>query len=356
MKFLEISKTQYKVSDFISWQKSKTLLLSPKYQRRSVWDSSKKSFFVDTIIRGLPVPIIFLRERPTELSTYESVREVVDGQQRIRTLISFANPDILKDYRKERDYFTISKAHSKELAGLDFQSLPDEYKRKILDYQFSVHVLPSDVEDRELLAIFSRLNSTGVKLNYQELRNAQFFGELKTSVYQEAYTQLNRWLDWKIFNDTAISRMDEVELSSELYIYMLKGIRAKTARLIDSAYQEYNENFSDRDIIENQFRVTMDTIDEYFRKDIPVTAFRKKTLFYVLFCVIHTLLFCNKHDIKTRGTVKFNITAAKVILQLAESISDEKAARDVLEAAERRTTHLSSRNTIYHYFISALKQ
>ncbi|MCX5783137.1 MAG: DUF262 domain-containing protein, partial [Elusimicrobia bacterium] len=72
---VETTKTLYKISDFISWQTSKNLSLSPSFQRRSVWKESAKSYLIDTIVRGLPIPIIFLREK-TDPNTLETKREV----------------------------------------------------------------------------------------------------------------------------------------------------------------------------------------------------------------------------------------------------------------------------------------
>ena len=54
-----------------------------------------------------------------------------------------------------------------------------DLQQRILDYQFSVHVLSPGVDDREVLSIFARMNSTGVKLNPQELRNAEYFGDVQ---------------------------------------------------------------------------------------------------------------------------------------------------------------------------------
>ena len=59
------------------------------------------------------------------------------------------------------------------------------------------------------------MNSTGVKLNAQELRNAEFFGEFKEVCYELATEQLNRWRHWGIFSPDRIARMMEVELTSE---------------------------------------------------------------------------------------------------------------------------------------------
>lgn len=132
MKLWDIHRTVYKVSDFYSWQKDNSLILSPKYQRRSVWTPQKKSFLIDTIIRNLPIPIIFIRERNTDLDSFTQKREVVDGQQRLRTILSFINPKIIKNYDQNKDHFTISRAHNKSLAGKTFTELDDDIKKLFL--------------------------------------------------------------------------------------------------------------------------------------------------------------------------------------------------------------------------------
>src|SRR5262249_20122911 len=128
------------VSDFIGWQKNGSLILNPDFQRRSVWKLKAKSYLIDTIIKGLPIPIIFIRDRKSNLDTFAPLRDVVDGQQRLRTVIAFVKPDLLTDLDPSRDVFKISKSHSKEFAGKTFKELPTDIQNQILDYQFSVNV------------------------------------------------------------------------------------------------------------------------------------------------------------------------------------------------------------------------
>jgi hypothetical protein len=68
----DIKRTTFSVGDFLSWQKANALELSPSFQRRSVWTKAQKSYFVDTVYRGLPVPIIFIRER-TDVETLSTI-------------------------------------------------------------------------------------------------------------------------------------------------------------------------------------------------------------------------------------------------------------------------------------------
>lgn len=94
IKTLNISRTQFTVGDFVSWMRNGELDLSPSFQRRPVWKKSAKSYLIDTIVRGLPTPIIFLRQI-TDTKKLTTKRQVVDGQQRIRTLLSFIDRKLL---------------------------------------------------------------------------------------------------------------------------------------------------------------------------------------------------------------------------------------------------------------------
>lgn len=351
MKNLEMLKTVYSVSDFLQWQKAGGLQLSPSFQRRPVWKAGAKSYLLDTIIRGLPIPIIFLRDQKTNLGTLKAKREVVDGQQRIRTLLSFIDPECLADYSEEVDSFEISRAHSKEYAGLSFGKLPADVRQRILDYQFSVHVIPAGIDDREVLQIFARMNATGVKLNDQEIRNAEWFGEFKTTVYELASEQLTRWRDWAIFTEYNIARMEEVELTSEFALLMIRGLSGKTQSALDEIYGKYDSDFPAQTEVRRRFRFVMDQIDESFGVHLEDTPFARKTLFYSLFAAVYLKLFGQvKIDKRVKpGSVSSGWTSK--LLSRGTKIQNETAPKKVLEAASRRTTHSSSRKALVGYLL-----
>ena len=104
------------------------------------------------------------------------------------------------------------------------------------------------------------MNSTGVKLNKQELRNAEFYGEFKSTAYDLAYQNLNNWRNWKIFNEQDIARMSEVEETSDLMIMMLQGVVGKSQPNIDKAYKNMDELFTEKSIISKRFSLVMDKI------------------------------------------------------------------------------------------------
>jgi hypothetical protein len=352
----QVSKTHYKVSDFFTWAKAGTLILSPSFQRRSVWPLGAKSYLLDTIVRGLPIPIIFLREQKTDLNTLEPKREVVDGQQRIRTLLDFVAPTVLKDFDPARDSFTIKPAHNKELAGKAFKDLPTDVRQNILDFQFSVHILPSSVDDREVLQIFARMNATGVKLNAQELRNAAFFGEFKTSMYAISAEQLPRWRRWRIFTEAQIARMAEVEITSEFAQLMIKGIVGKTQRGIDTLYKELEDQWPDKAEVERRFRHCMDELDNAIGGDLANTQFRNRAAFHALFAAVYNTTFQIGSALKKKKADPLPPNFKARILKISDAIHDAKAPEKVLEGLARRTTHKDSRKTVIDYLDSQLSR
>ena len=348
---LTIHKTFYKVADFLSWRKNESLVLSPYFQRRSVWDKGAKSYLIDTVYRGLPIPIIFLRDRGVNTKTFEPIREVIDGQQRLRTLISFISPDLLKDYNADRDAFTVTKTHNPDIAGLKFDDLPEDAKQQLLNYEFSVHVIPSSVDDRDIIQIFRRMNSTNFTLKKQELLNAQFFGEFKTSQYLLSAEQLERWRTWKVFTEDEIARMQEVELTSEISITISeKKVLGKSNSIIDKYYKTFDPQYPNKIEIEKRFRETMDFINQNFVGNKNEFVFFKKTIFYTFFITCYDLLFGLNSSLSVNLKPKV-ISPAKIaaLKNKSDLIKGKTAPADVLEASDRRTTNVKERTLLYTF-------
>ena len=137
--------------------------MDPPYQRRSVWNQSFKDYFVDTVLLGLPAPAIFLFE---EISPEgRSVYHVVDGKQRLTTLLEFAS-----------DAFPVSdKSQTGQQAGTYFSALSPETRKDFWGYPFLVEYVPSN-DEGIISGIFDRINRNVAKLTAQELRHAKLDG------------------------------------------------------------------------------------------------------------------------------------------------------------------------------------
>ena len=326
----------YKVIDFFNWQREGSLELSPSFQRRPVWNYSQKSLLIDSIVRGLPIPIIFLRELPPDLETLKSKRQVVDGQQRIRTVLSFIDPKSLGKNLTGRDIFQVRKIHNEIISKKDFSDLSPEIKNQILYYEFAVNILPSDTDDPMVLKIFSRMNSTGVKLNSQELRNANFSGDLKQTAFDLSMEQLEKWRNWEIFTENAIARMNEVDLTSDLIMLILKGITTKDKRSLDNLYCDYENDFIGKEIVQNRFRFVMESINNILGDKIKKLIFKNATLFYYLFALFYDLHFSLNSVVENKQPNPLPKKIEQKILILNNFYLDQ-VPKDLQSEAPRRT-------------------
>ena len=347
-----LQRTTFTVADFLGWMRNRELKLSPSFQRRPVWKSKAKSYFIDTIVRGLPVPIIFLRERIDTTNT-SIIREVVDGQQRLRTVISYINGALLSDYDRRSDDFSISRAHNRDIAGLAFTDLSEDLKKRILGYQFSVDVLPRSASDQDVLQIFKRMNSTGQKLNAQELRNAEFSGYFAQLAYEMALEQLDRWRQWEIFKEDEIARMEEVELSSEIIIMIIRGLFGKTKSVIDGYYSQYEDKeIPYASVIQDRFRYLFDKMDEQLGSSISGSSLKRKAVFFNVAAVTYDLMFGLGSNItESKRSLALPRNYAKNLLLAGEQLDAGEATKEAAESAARRTTHLSSRRSVVNYLL-----
>ncbi len=348
MEDIDIKRTVFSVADFLDWQTQDSLELNPPFQRRSVWRAGAKSFLVDTVVRGLPTPLIFIRER-IDLETLRHVREVIDGQQRLRTLIGFIDEKALADFEPERDRFTVRREHNRAMSGKTFKQLDAEIRGRILGYQFSTHVLPSSMEDRDILAIFQRLNSTGTPLNKQELRNAKYFGAFKTLMYQLAYEQLERWLSWQIFNEDQISRMDEVEFTSDLARNMLEGVAGRSHVGLNRLYDQYDGSFGGGTEFARRFRKTMDTIDDVLGTEIARTVFSGQVYFFTLFTFVYDRLYGLGSALEKKAPASLRSGIREALLEASTNFRTANVPDAVLDAVQRASADYGRRVTRLAY-------
>lgn len=264
----------YTINDFLEWKNRDQLILVNKFQRRSVWKPVAKSFLIDSIIRGIPLPKIFIRQI-TDVKNQTTKREVIDGQQRLRAIFEFIN-----------DGFPIRISHNSDYGGMNYSNLPEEIKESILTYKLSVDNIIG-LDDSEIMDIFARLNTYSVKLNSQELINAKYFGLFKQLVYDLGHKYNTFWIDNKIFTEYQVMRMMEVELTADIIIGMLDGVQfRKNAKLF---YDKYEEKFDERFEITNKFHETIAILCNIFQDRFKDSIFRKQSLFYSLFLAIYSI-------------------------------------------------------------------
>lgn len=349
-----ITRTNFRVADFLSWQRGGELQLSPAFQRRSVWNPSQKSFLLDTVVRGLPIPIVFIRDS-INLETRTSIKEMVDGQQRIRSLLSFVDPTCLPDYEATRDAFTIRAVHNAPLAGKAFDQLAPSVQRDILGYEMSTHILPLEFEDRDVLQVFARMNSTGLKLTPQELRNAQYAGDFKTVAYELATEQLDRWREWGVFTEDQISRMKEVEVVSDLLMNIVRGLTGKTQTRIEKFYADHDAEWAESGRVASRFQHTMETISKVLGSEFRSTAWRSEVNFFTLFCVVYDIEWGLGAKLAKASPNRLPPSAGSKLLDIGVKLREGNVPKKVLDAMQRASADLGRRRTRFEYVKNELQ-
>ncbi len=314
-------RAEYTPLDFAQWKASSSLSLTPKFQRRGVWKPAARSFFVDSLLRGMPVPPIYLREMQSP-ERDRVIREVVDGQQRIAAVLDFMEGK-----------YRLAKTLKGSWAGKPFNGLATEEQDRVTTYAFSVEVFHG-ISDLEVLEIFSRLNTYSVSLNRQELRNGRFFGLFKQSVYSIAYEHLEFWRRHRIFTEQNIARMLEAEFVSEVFIAFLAGQQDKK-KSIEAFYDKYDDEFPDQSRTEKRFREVVDEIQESLGDNLAATVFRRPPILYSLFCV----LYHRQHGLPgvSRPTPKKRLSQEER-MTLREAVESLSARVDAARAGEEAPT------------------
>ena len=344
------------VRDFEEWQEKGELELAPKFQRREVWIEKARSYLIDTIIRGKPIPKIYMRQdvNPTNRRTK---REIVDGQQRLKTVLTFI-----------KDGFKLSKTHSQEYGGKYFSQLDEQTRLEILRYEFSVDLL-QDMPDPDVYDVFARINTYSVSLKPQELRNAKWFGEFKSAAYKIGNEFVRFWQANQIFTAKQMLRMAEVEFVSELLIAMSAGIREGSKKVIDNYYRQWDDVFPSRAMMEKRFRDIMDIIGGILETKLPDLSLRATRLFYPMFCALYHLKFglpkltVSRESFKPSDYPKLRIALEKVdsLIDKVETAEQDHEAvhlasdeRRFYDAYSRHWVHADKRTVLTVYICKLL--
>lgn len=216
------------VQDVLNLHDRQELDINPWYQRRAVWRDPQKAYLINTIHEKKPVPSIYIRHK-IDLESERSIKEVVDGQQRVRCLLEYRTGGF-------------AARHPAHARPVKYEQLSKPERVGFLQTALSVGYLIG-ASDGDVIEIFARINSVAKTLNPQEKRNAQFSGAFKQFSLKEAVERLPFWRDNAIFTDIDISRMIEVQFVSDLAMNLLEGLQDFSGPRLSKYYKDNDDEF-----------------------------------------------------------------------------------------------------------------
>ncbi|SEL57059.1 GmrSD restriction endonuclease domain-containing protein [Nitrosovibrio tenuis] len=168
---VEMSIKGESIQSLYGYYLANTFLVNRRYQRKLVWTIEEKRSFIDSIIKGYPVPLVLLAEISS--STPKRLLEIIDGMQRLNAIVSF----IEQEFDVNGEYFDLdTMADTKLLKDtgklIQKQNVMNRTVcANLVRYQVPLSVYP-ETGKNHVDEVFRRLNSNGRHLSKQELRQA----------------------------------------------------------------------------------------------------------------------------------------------------------------------------------------
>lgn len=310
--------------------------LNPGYQRRRVWkDNKRKSLLIESLMLRIPIPAFYFYENE------DGQYQVIDGQQRLTTIKEFVSGEFRltgleylgNDYNKK-----------------NFNDLDTKYIQRIYRTQIAVNILDARSPKNVIYDIFRRVNTGGMNLNPQEMRNAICKQEVRDFLVKSTHNQnyLNATRG-RVSDD----RMDSQELVLRFYAFyksydyekkILHYDYANIAAMLDDAIENLNKmKPENRENLFQKFDLAMERSWKAFGK----YAFSKvycdgnvinRNLDYInksLFSSFSVLLMDSKYD-----NIDIKAQQKKILQSLANALEDHHYTNSItVGTGDRRNVY-----------------
>lgn len=336
---LVTSVVDYNLGTLADLVQTKAVDLSPEYQRRFRWDPIRQSKLIESFLMNVPVPPIFLNE--DKYGQYS----VIDGKQRLNTIFEFL---------RGRLRLTGLEIFS-DINDNTFDSLPSRLQTVIKTRPTlrAIIILRQSDEDVKF-EVFQRLNTGGVQLNPQEIRNSTYTGPLnnaildlsvnkqfhkllgitnkdKSAIYQEMrdaelvlryFTFRNTWQD---FSGGMKRQMDEYMRNNshmgESGLEELKNDFLNTVNVVEAAFGEHSFQrwMPEKRIWRRQVLASLYDAQMFACKDLSTERMNKDRILVTMKSLFENIEFRKFIDSAT-NTPGFFQARIKVIKGMLEKI------------------------------------
>lgn len=258
---MKTAPTNKKIREIVNSVREGKIIPRPEFQRRLVWKIEDKNHFLDSVLKGYPFPEIYLADGDVDLETGLGTQLLVDGLQRVSTLVQYfdGSPDL------------------KLVSVPAYKDLDNDKKAGFLQYDVAVRDLGSISKD-EIVEVFRRINATKYSLTDIEVSNAVYRGDLKE--FAEELSTDEFFARNRVFGPLDFRRMGDLRFALLIIVTILGGYFNRDDKF-EEFLELYNDEFPQRDELRIEFRSVFDFIDECgFSKKSRV--WRKADLFTLI--------------------------------------------------------------------------
>ncbi|WP_415939315.1 DUF262 domain-containing protein [Streptomyces sp. 039-1] len=239
--------------------------LAPDFQRRAgIWTDRAQSRLIESLLLRIPISNFHMAQGD------EDKWAVVDGVQRLTTIARFMAPEVTPDLGpltlRGMDYLW-------KLDGSTYQDLTGRLKIRLRETQLTIHIMQQGTPDAVKHNVFSRINTTGMRLTPQELRHALVRGPVREFLADLAEDpSFGEATRWSVSNE----RMADREMVLRFLAFRLTNPAEHSEKDFDqfltgAMYEVNSLNEERREQLAREFRIAMRCARDLFREH----AFRK---------------------------------------------------------------------------------
>jgi Protein of unknown function DUF262 len=342
---MQVTPSTFTVAQYCHAFEAKEIVVNNDYQRGRVWPPAARSYLIDTLLSGYPIPKMSLYQK-TDLRTRQTINEIVDGQQRSVTIYDFFSNNLRLSGRSS-------------WGGKRYDDLDEDEQQRFVAYQLSVDLFVAATES-DIRQVFRRMNSYTVPLNKQEQRHATYQGDFKWFIVEmvELYSQALR--DTGVFTERNLARMDDAKLLTDICFSVSNGIKSQSEKLLDEFYAEgeqaYEMEAEMRSRLEQIFSVILEWRDLH---DGPLM--RSYQVYTLALAITHCQQPVDELNdaYQLDGPVRIdNAYALPNLTLLAETLENPEAEPDLADfvhASSAATTRIGPRTTRFQRLCEALQ-
>lgn len=304
-KEIDYNTRDYSIDFLIQQFRDDEFYIPDEYQRQYIWNDVDKNRFVESILLGLPIPLMFFSD------TEDGRCEIIDGAQRTQAMEEFMSGDLILSKLKKLT----------SLNGFSYNDIPVYFRKKFDKTNMRVIVLSDDTSLEIRQEIFNRINTTGREANASEIRRGSFRGPFMD--FLMGCTKDLLFVEVCPISETMTKRYEQLELVIRFFAFLdhYQDFTHRVDSFLDKYIESRKDSF-DQVRMQSEFKTMLRFVKNYFPNGFAKTARAKST-----------------------PRVRFEAISVGVALALREKPNLVPGSMDWLESPEfykHTTTHASN--------------
>jgi len=345
---MQIVPTSLTVADYCQGMERGEIVVNHDYQRSDkVWPLVARSFLIETILLGYPIPKLFLHQ-VTDIKTRRTMKAIVDGQQRSTAIRDFYNGNLKLSPSLDLE----------DAAGHTYGELPENLQNEFLNYGLSLDLFVGATED-DVREVFRRMNLFTVPLNPEEQRHAVYQGKFKWFVHKIARGFADPFQRIGLFSSKQLVRMADTKLLTEIVHAILNGFTTTDRRRLDALYKSRDGAFPEEEAIRGKLTSALDEIIAW--EPLRGTSLMKPYQIYSLALAVmhvHSPVESLKGDFESPGVAELDVPLAMSNLTALSAALDDPdnpgAFESFVKASSEKTNVAAERRQRFVWFCKAL--